>query len=141
MAFGANKIFRGTNGRCYFDGELMSNVKSAEAKLTWNKDAILVNGDFGEKNVPNSYKIAGTIVLYKFDSWVLKKYSEASKTGSLPYLTVILQNTDPETVTVERVALNYVLPDEMLLGKFENGTLTEEEIPFTADDYKVLDTI
>lgn len=140
-AFNKNRVLRGTDGRVFFEGELMGNVKSFEAKVSVNKDSILANGDYGEKHIMNSYSIAGTFTGFKCNSYILKKYAEALKTGVMPELTVVGQNADRGAGTVERVAMYGVIPDEIMLTKFENGTIVEEEMPFTADDYKVLDTL
>ena len=50
-AFQHNKVFRGTFGKVWVDGERLSNVKSFEAKAALDYEDMNVNGDFGKKTV------------------------------------------------------------------------------------------
>ena len=56
-------------------------------------------------------------------------------------LTIVVALDDPTAYGAERVQLRDVLLDEITLSKFENKTLTEEEVPFTAGSYEFLDLI
>ena len=141
MAFNTNDLLRGTDGRVYIDGELMGYVKSFEAKLSFDKNDILVNGDYGTKHVPQSYSIAGTYSGFKANSQFLRKYAGAAKNGTIPAMTITSKNTNAASGEKEIVKLIGVMPDEIMLSQFENGTILEEEVPFTADDYEVIDLI
>ena len=48
---------------------------------------------------------------------------------------------DPTGYGAERVALYDVKLDEITLSQFENRTVTEEEVPFTAGSFTFLDLI
>ena len=139
--FNHNKVFRGTFGKVWVDGERMSNVKSFEAKASIDYEDMNVNGDFGTKKRYMGYSISGTMTLHKFDSFILRKYQKGVMTGELPDMTIVVALDDPTAYGAERVQLRDVMLDEITLSKFENKTLTEEEVPFTAGSYEFLDLV
>ena len=140
-AFKHNKVFRGTFGKVWVDGERLSNVKSFEAKASIDYEDMNVNGDFGTKKRYMGYSISGTMTLHKFDSFILRKYQKGVMTGELPDMTIVVALDDPTSYGAERVQLRDVMLDEITLSKFENKTLTEEEVPFTAGSYEFLDLV
>ena len=87
------------------------------------------------------YAIAGTMVLHKYDSFIVRKYKDAIMTGELPDMSIVAALDDPTAYGAERVMLSDVLLDEITLSKFENATLTEEEVPFTAGSFEFLDLV
>lgn len=141
LAFNHNKVIRGTFGKVWVDGERLSNVKSFEAKATIDYEDMDVNGDFGQKKRYMGYSIAGTMTLHKFDSFILSKYHTGVMNGELPDMTMVSALDDPTGYGAERVALYDVKLDEITLSKFENRTVTEEEVPFTAGSFEFLDLI
>lgn len=140
-AFQHNKVFRGTFGKVWVDGERLSNVKSFEAKAALDYEDMNVNGDFGTKKRYMGYSISGTMTLHKFDSFILRKYQKGVMTGELPEMTIVVALDDPTAYGAERVQLRDVNLDEITLSKFENKTLTEEEVPFTAGSFEFLDLV
>lgn len=140
-AFQHNKVFRGTFGKVWVDGERLSNVKSFEAKASIDYEDMNVNGDFGTKKRYMGYSISGTMTLHKFDSFILRKYQKGVMTGELPDMTIVVALDDPTAYGAERVQLRDVMLDEITLSKFENKTLTEEEVPFTAGSFEFLDLV
>ena len=141
LAFNHNKVIRGTFGKVWVDGERLSNVKTFEAKATIDYEDMDVNGDFGQKKRYMGYSIAGTMTLHKYDSFILSKYHAGVMNGELPEITVVSALDDPTGYGAERVALHDVKFDEITLSKFENRTVTEEEVPFTAGSFEFLDLI
>lgn len=141
LPFNHNKVMRGTFGKVWVDGERMSNVKSFEAKATIDYEDMDVNGDFGQKKRYMGYSIAGTMTLHKFDSFILSKYHAGVMNGELPDMTMVSALDDPTGYGAERVALYDIKLDEITLSKFENRTVTEEEVPFTAGSFEFLDLI
>ena len=139
--FNSNKVIRGTSGRAWVDGDLMANVKSFEAKATIDYGDLDINGDFGQKKRYMGYSIAGTMTLHKFDSYILKKYQAAIMSGDLPEMKIVASLADPQSDGTQRVALDDVHLDEITLLQFENKTVLEEEVPFTAGSFEFLDLI
>ena len=139
--FNSNKVIRGTFGRAWVDGDLMANVKSVEAKANIDYEDLDINGDFGQKKRYMGYSIAGTMTLHKFDSYILKKYQAAIMSGDLPEMKIVASLADPQSDGTQRVALYDVHLDEITLLQFENKTVLEEEVPFTAGSFEFLDLI
>lgn len=59
----------------------------------------------------------------------------------LPDIKMVAALVDPTSDGAERVELYGVTFDEIMLNKFENKTVLEEEVPFRADGYKFIDVI
>ena len=139
--FDHNKVIRGTFGKVWLDGERMANVKSFEAKATIDYEDMDINGDFGQKKRYMGYSIAGTMTLHMYDSTIGAKYQTGIMNGELPDLTLVSALADPTGYGAERVALYDVKLDEITLSQFENRTILEEEVPFTAGSFQYLDLI
>ena len=139
--FDHNKTIRGTFGKVWVDGDRMSNVRSFEAKLTIDYEGMDVNGDFGQKKRYMGYSIAGTMTTFKVDSYIAKKIHKGVMNGDLPDIKIVAALDDPTGYGAERVALYDVKFDELTLSQFENKSLTEEEVPFTAGSFEFLDLI
>jgi|GEM_PF-87619 len=140
-AFDHNKVIRGTHGKLWVANQAMADVKSFEAKATIDYEDLNVNGDYGQKKRYMGYSIAGTITLHKFDSFIVKLYKDAVMSGDLPDIKIVAALADPTGYGTERVALYDVHFDEITLNKFENRTVLEEEVPFTAGSFEFLDVI
>ena len=82
-----------------------------------------------------------TMTLHKYDSTIAAKYHTGVMNGELPDLTIVAAVDDPTGYGAERVALYDVKLDEITLSQFENRTVTEEEVPFTAGSFTFLDLI
>lgn len=141
LKFSHNRVLRGTHGKAWLDGERLANVKSAEAKAAIDYEDMNVNGDYGTKKRYMGYSISGTITLYKYDSLIVKKYNRGVLTGELPELSLVIALDDPSAYGAERVMFFDVKLDEITLAKFENKTIIEEEVPFTAGSFEFLDLI
>lgn len=141
VTFSHNKVFRGTHGKLWVNNQSMADVKSFEAKATVDYEDMNVNGDYGLKKRYMGYSISGTIVLHKFDSFIVKLYKDAVMSGDLPDIKIVSALDDPTADGPERVALYDVCFDEITLSKFENRTVIEEEVPFTAGSFEFLDVI
>ena len=71
----------------------------------------------------------------------LKKYKDGIVTGELPELKLVAALDGPTAFGAERVALYDVTLDEVTLSKFENKGLVEEEVPFKAGSFELLDLV
>ena len=56
-------------------------------------------------------------------------------------MKIVAALSDPQSDGTERVALYDVNFDEITMSKFENKTVLEEEVPFTAGSSEPLDLI
>lgn len=139
--FDHNKVFRGSFGKVWRNDERLANIKSFEAKAALSYEDMEVNGDLGTKKRYMGYSITGTMTLYKFDSAVLKLLKEGITTGVMPDIKIVSALDDPTAYGAERVMLTDITLDEVTLSKFENKGLVEEEVPFAAGGFELLDLI
>lgn len=136
-----NQIIRGTFGRVWVDGELFSNVKTFEAKLTLNYEEVDLSGELGKHQRYMGYTGEGTMTLHKINSKIAAKLAEGVKNGKIPEIKIIGKLEDPTALGAERIELIEVTIDEVMLLKFENASIGEEEVPFKFADYNILDLI
>lgn len=136
-----NQVLLGTHGKVWFDGELFANVKSFEAKLTGTFEDVAISGQLGTDSKYTGYSIEGTMTLHKVDSKVAKMCANGFVTGNVPTFTVIASTDDPQAQGMEKVELSGVHITEMMLHKFEVGTVGEEEVPFRAKAFRYLEEI
>ncbi len=137
----ANQLINGTHGFVYVNGHKLANVESMEAKVSLEYEEVDLAEDSGKHQKYMGWSGAGTLVLKKVDSYVLKMMAQKVKKGSLPEIQIITGIKDPAAAGAERVQLDEVTFDEMILMQFEQKTLAKEEIPFKFADYTLLDLI
>lgn len=140
-AFDKNKIIRGSYGRLWCNSDKMANVKSFEAKVTLNYEDVELNEELGTSRRYMGYTIEGTVTLHKYDSKIIRLYKDGITTGVLPDVKFVAALEDPTADGAERVEIYGVTFDEVMLNKFENKTILEEEVPFKADGFKYIDLI
>ena len=136
-----NRTLTGTSGNVWFNGQLVSTIKSIELKITGNFEEQNFCGDYGTYNVYTGWSGEGSMTWAKVDSVILKLLADAYKTGSMPEIKIITKLTDTITGKSERAAVSDIVITEFFLAKFESKSLLEEEIPIKFSNYEVLETI
>ena len=131
----------GSGGTFWVDGEELAAVKSVNAKVTGQFEDVNVAGEFPTYHQYVGYSIEGTIVLTKTRSFALTKVADGFLTGEIPEVKIITKIENKLTKAAERVAITEVSFTEFDIAKFEAKALAEEEIPFKASGYEVLETI
>lgn len=133
----------GTWGQFWWDGELIAEVESFEAKVTSKREEVQIEMDIDSKI--NGYAGEGTLVFKKFFTRGKDKILEAWKRGEDPRSTFIGKQQDPSTIGKqgERVSIGNVWLNELVLMQFEKGTPSKEEFSFgfTPSDASFIDTI
>ena len=81
------------------------------------------------------------MVLHKVDSKIAKTIADGIRSGVLPDIKFVGKLEDPSTAGAERVEFLEVTIDELMLMKFENKTMLEQEVPFKFADYNFIDMI
>jgi len=137
----SNKILKGTEGKVWFNGQLLSQIKSIEIKITGNFEDVNVVGSYATYSAYTGWNGEGTITLQKIDSTVLSLLKDAFKTGVMPEIKIITKLNNPATGKAERTAIENVVVTELMLAKFEAKGLIEESMPFKFSDYTVLEAI
>ena len=141
MALDAKRVINGTHGAVFLDGEEISEIKSFQAKLEFQKEEVKVVGQMATDTKYMGYTGKGSLALHKVNSRMIKKIANMIKQGKEPRFTVIGKLADPDADGVERIALNNVSFDDLTLFDFEVGALGQTECPFTFTDYDFLDLI
>lgn len=137
----ANKVINGSWGRLWWDGDLLANTKSFEAKVTLNYETVDISEDLGESQKYMGWTGAGTITLHKIDSLAAVKLSDGIQSGNMPDFKLVSRLADPASYGHERVELTGVTFDELTLIKWANKEIGEEELPFKFSGYRFLDKI
>lgn len=136
-----NEIINGTYGKVYINGNKFANIKTFEAKLVMQYEEVDIAEDPGKQQRYMGYSGEGTMTLHKVDSGILKLVSEDIKAGKMPEIMMVGAVSDPSALGTERIQFDGVTLDEIMLLKFEQKTLTEEEVPFKFADFTPLELI
>ncbi|QLY79322.1 phage tail tube protein [Clostridium intestinale] len=139
---GGNQI-NGSWGQVWWDGELILELDSFEAKVTAKREEVSIGMDEDSKLV--GLKGEGTMKVKKVYTRGKKKLLEAWKKGEDPRSTLVGKIQDPDTVgkQSERVSIGNVWFSELTLLTFEKSKKGEEEYKFgfTPSDASFMDTI
>ena len=83
----------------------------------------------------------GTITVNKVNSTITKMLGENFKKGIVPEIKIVARLDDPNAYGAERVEILDVTFNEFMLLNFEVKAKMEEEVPFSFEDYNLIDTI
>lgn len=136
-----NKVLSGTDGQVYVNGELLSELKSIELKVTGKFEEFSICGDYATYNKFTGYGIDGTIKLQKIKGRGISLLAKAYKSGVMPDIKIISVLKDKNTGKAERTSVSGVVITEFTLANFEAKSLVEEELPIKASSYSVLETL
>lgn len=137
----ANEIINGKWGRIWVNGELWAECKSFEAKVTGEWEDVSFCEEMGTQRKLLGWSGEGTIVLHKIHSRGGNLIGDAFKSGIMPEVKIVSKLADPAAKGHERAEILDVTFDEFTLAKFEDKSITEEELPFKFGDYNYLDKI
>lgn len=141
MAVEAKRICNGTFGEVWVDDELFGECYKAQAKVELSKEEIKQCGTWFTDNKVVGCKGTGSLTLYKVNTRLANKISEAINNKKDVRFTVISKLADPDAYGSERVALYGVSFDDLTLFDWEAQKPAESEHPFTFTSYKYLDQI
>lgn len=137
----AQKTINGTYGEIWFNGQKLGNCKAFQAKVTGEYQELDISGKSGKYQKWLGYSIAGTITLIKLDSTIVSMVLPFWKTHQNPTFTIVGKLADPSAYGAERISLTGVTIDEATLLDYEQKTVKDEEVPFKAEEYDLLDLI
>lgn len=133
----------GSHGKFWFNNKLVLETEAYEAKVIANREDTQFGMDIDSKLT--GLKGEGTYRVKKVFSMGKKEILEAWKKGEDPRCTFMSKIEDPDTPgkQVERVSIDNVWLNELILQQFETGQpLTEEySFGFTPSDADFLDVI
>lgn len=141
MSNNVNRILRGNTGDVFFNGKLVTTLKSIELKVAGSFEEVNICGDNATYNLYTGWSGEGTMAWGKIDSTAIGLLADAYKTGIMPEIKIITKLTDKSTGQSERAAVSNVVLTEFFLAKFEAKKPIDEEIPLKFSDYEVLEKI
>lgn len=137
----ADQVINGTWGEMWLDGNKMAETSALQAKVTLKKTAINMCGTLVDGQKVTGMELKGTVKLHKVTSAMIKANSDAIKSGKTPEHTIVSNLADPQALGAERIVLKGVMFDELTLIDWEAKKNGEESIPFTFQDWDLLDVI
>lgn len=141
---GFNQI-NGSWGQLWWDGELIVEVESFEAKVTANREDVTIAGSLDIDSKITGLKGEGSFKIKKVYTRGINQMLERWNKGEDVRAQLVGLLADPDTVgkQKERVVINNVWFNELTLMQFEAGQKLEREFPFgfTPSDVEFPDTI
>lgn len=133
MPLDASRTIYGSFGQVFIDGVWQTNFNHLEAKVVQNKIELNLSGDNWVRHKKGSKKGTGTVSGFKVTSAMLQR--------GFSKFEIISKLNDPEAYGHERIRLMNVMPDELQLANWTAGEEVKEDVPFTFEDYELLDPI
>lgn len=137
----AQKTINGTYGEIWINGEKYGNCKAFQCTVAGDYQEMDIAGKSGKFQKWLGFNITGTITLTKLDSSINKMLLPFWKLGQNPTFTIIGKLADPSAYGSERISLTGVTINQSTLLDFEQKNVKDEEVPFKAEDFMLLDTI
>jgi hypothetical protein len=137
----AKRVINGTFGTVEIDGEDIMEVVAFQAKDEYGKEAISQCGVINKGYKITSIEGKGSVKVNKINSRMIKKIGRQIREGKTPTFTLTGTLADPDSFGSEKIAFTGVIFDDLTLFDFENGTLGTVEMPFTYEDFMLLDLI
>ena len=125
----------------WLDGDEMFEIKSFQAKDEYQKEEILSAGKMHKSYKITSVDGKGSVSIHKVTSQQIRNLGRQVREGKTPTFTIIAKLADPDAWGSERIAFKNVVFDDLTLFDFEVGQLGSVEMPFTYEDYDLLDLI
>ena len=141
MSFSAKNVINGTWGEVWIDGEKISECTALNAKITLSKTDVNIAGKLAKSSKVTGWEGKGQLKMLKINSRMILKTINNIKNGKETICTIVSKLADPDALGAERIVLKNVAIDDLTLMDWEvkkNGEIT---VPFTFDDYDMLDTI
>lgn len=133
MPLDASRTILGTYGYIYIDGIWQTNLNHLEAVVEIQKRELNLSGDPWVKHKKGPMKGTGTMSGFKVTSDMIKR--------GFGKFEIVSKLDDPEAYGHERIRLMNVMPDRIQLANWTAGEEVTEEVPFTFEDYELLDPI
>lgn len=136
-----NQCILGTFGRVFINNKRIANIKSFELKASMDYEEIDVNGNLIKQYKYKGASLAGTMEVWKVDSYNINLVKDAIKTGVMPDIKIVGELSDPNIDGDEAIEITNVYLDEATLLAFTNGEVRDESTAFRAGGYNYISTI
>lgn len=118
-------------------------AKSLESTIEINKVDVPVLGKTNTPSVPSGWTGSGTLTVYYVTSVFRQLVRDYVKKGTPFYFDLQVTNEDPaSSIGKQTAVLKSCSIDSITAAKFDNTSddKMDEELPFTFNDYDLLDT-
>lgn len=136
----AGQVISGTHGYLWYNGDIVYEVSSFEAKLKLNRETINFSGDMMADSKLMSTEGTWSAKIKKIYSRA-KTVAENALKGVDTRVTLIGKLEDPDNGGTERVQVENCWFDEVTLMSFESGKVIEDELSGGFTHFKYLDSI
>jgi hypothetical protein len=132
-----NKYFTGNYGKVWLNDINYAEVYKAEMKREDEFEEIPDPEGGGVIQIPNGFKISGSMTMRKTGNEAILKQLKEDKNGELA-INMIIKEENPITKIIERIKYFDVTVDGVMLSQFEKRSVTEIELSVKARDYEIL---
>ena len=143
VKYRGRRRWNGSHGRVWWDGELLFEIAKFEAKVTADREDVLIGNSKDSKIT--SLTGEGSFTIKSVINRNINRYLEEWKNGHDPRATLTGLIDDPDAVEgqKERCILDNVWFNELLRMSFEKGQAVEKELPFgfTPEDASFVETV
>ena len=143
VKYRGRRRWNGSHGRVWWDGEMLFEIAKFEAKVTADREDVLIGNSKDSKIT--SLTGQGSFTIKSVINRNINRYLEEWKNGHDPRATLVSLIDDPDAVEgqKERCILDNVWFNELLLMAFEKGQVVEKEFTFgfTPEDAAFVETV
>ncbi|WP_276789806.1 phage tail tube protein [Veillonella magna] len=143
IKYRGRRRWNGNHGRVWWDGELLFEISKFEAKVTAEREDVYIGNSIDSKIT--GLKGEGSLTIKSVINRNINKYLEEWKSGRDPRATLVGLLADPDAVDGqnERISLDNVWFNELLLLAFEKGKVVEKEFSFgfTPEDAQFIEFV
>ena len=143
VKYRGRRRWNGSHGRVWWDGKMLFEIAKFEAKVTADREDVLIGNSKDSKIT--SLTGEGSFTIKSVINRNINRYLEEWKNGRDPRATLVGLIDDPDAVEgqKERCILDNVWFNELLLMAFEKGQVVEKEFPFgfTPEDVAYIEEV
>ena len=143
VKYRGRRRWNGSHGRVWWDGEMLFEIAKFEAKVTADREDVLIGNSKDSKIT--SLTGQGSFTIKSVINRNINRYLEEWKNGHDPRATLVGLIDDPDAVEgqKERSIIDNVWFNELLLMAFEKGQVVEKEFTFgfTPEDASFVETV
>lgn len=143
IKYRGRRRWNGNHGRVWWDGELLFEISKFEAKVTAEREDVYIGNSIDSKIT--GLKGEGALTIRSVINRNINAYLEEWKAGRDPRATLVGLLADPDAVggQNERISLDNVWFNELLLLAFEKGKVVEKEFSFgfTPEDAQFIEFV
>ena len=143
VKYRGRRRWNGSHGKVWWDGLLLFEISKFEAKVTADREDVLISNSKDSKIV--SLTGEGSFTIKSVINRNINQYLEEWKNGHDPRANLVGLIDDPDAVDgqKERCSIDNVWFNELVLMTFEKGQVVEKEFPFgfTPEDASFIETV